>query len=235
MQVLPFGASEADFAVASRHRPAQSLIDFADGNVHLVYAGRCGADMVDSLTALFRAFRLFRKTDPVSAARIRFHFIGTGYAPAPAGADTVLPVARAEGVADLVHEHRSRVPYFDALYYLRQAHALVAVGSNDPTYSASKLFPYILARRPLLLLFHSQSLVLKFAADVGAGMRFALAGSSDVDAVAARICAEWFVGRGYDSHPSYDEQALLAFTAESLTARLAAVFNEAAASVQPVR
>jgi hypothetical protein len=230
VRVLPFGASPADIAVADRHRPAAPLIDFNDGLLHHVYTGRGGPDMHDALTVLFRAFRQYRTTHPAEAARLRFHFIGTGYAPPPLGADTVMPVAEAEGVADAVREHRYRVPYFDALYYLRHAHALIAIGSNDPSYSASKIFPCLLARRPLLLIFHEQSLVLKLAEQLSAGVRFAFSKSPDLAAVAGRVHAEWFAARGYDQPAALDESAFAPHTAAAMTAALAEVFNSSAAA-----
>ena len=230
VKVLPFGAAEADFQALGAHRPAQALIDFDDGNFHHVYMGRCGPDMVDALTILFRAFRRFRASNPVAAERMRFHFIGTGYAPPPLGEDTVIPVAQAEGVADAVREHRYRVPYFDTLYYLRNASALVAVGSNDPGYSASKIFPCILARRPLLVLFHEQSPVLKFTDELSAGVRIRFGDKTEFDAVADEIVRRWFTGGGHAAVAPFNEQAFERFSARGLTSQLAEVFNAAARS-----
>ena len=229
VRVLPFGASAEDFSVLGNYRPAQPLIDFADGNIHHVYTGRGGADMADSLTILFRAFREFRANDPVTAARIRFHFIGTGYAPPPLGEDTVLPRARREGVAEAVREHRYRVPYFDTLYYLKNAHALAAVGSNDATYAASKIFPYVLARRPLLLIYHAQSLVQAFAQQVGAGVRCGFTEATPLDRVAAAVQRDWFAAHAWEREARFDAAAFAPFTAAALTAELADVFNRAAA------
>ncbi len=228
--VLPFGATPADFETARRHRPAQPLVTFDDGNFHYVYTGRCGPDMVLALTVLFRAFRAFRASHPERAARVRFHFIGTDYAPPPLGRERVLPVARAEGVEDAVAEHCYRVPYFDALHYLSRADALVAVGSDDPTYSASKIFPYILAGRPMLVIFHAQSLVLAFAEQAKVGMRFRFAGEADVAPLAAEVHRRWFAEDGHRQAGDLDEAAFAPFTAAALTARLAEVFDRAAGS-----
>ncbi len=226
VEVLPFGAAAADFAALEGYRPAAPLIDFADGNVHHVYTGRCGPDMAGALTIVFRALARFRREQPAAAARLRLHFIGTGYAPPPLGEDSVMPLARAEGVADQVHEHRYRVPYFDALHYLRQAHALMAVGSDDATYAASKVFPYVLAGRPLLLVYRRGSAVARFAAEVGAGFRADFDGPGDEDAV-ARVAREWYGGACERTVP-VAPAAFAPYTAEVLTARLAKVLDAAA-------
>lgn len=227
VQVLPFGASGADFEALDNHRPAQPLIDFGDGLMHFVYAGRCGPDMKLALSALLRAFQCFRVSDPNAAARMRFHFIGTGYAPPPLGEDVVLPIAAAEGVADAVREHRYRVPYFDALFYLKHASALLAIGSDDRTYSASKIFPCVLARRPMLLVFHRASVVTAFAEKAAVGVRTSFEGPADLEPLTDDIHRRWFVAGGYRNYTGFDEAAFAPFTAEAMTRQLATVFEAA--------
>lgn len=227
-RLLPFGASPGDFDSVAAYRPARSLVDFDDGNFHHVYAGRCGPDMSFALSVLFRSFKRLCATHPDVAARIRFHFIGTDYAPPPLGREWVMPLARTEGVEANVREHPYRVPYFDALYYLRRASALVAVGSNDPSYSASKIFPYILARRPMLLIFHQNSPVLAFAEQAAVGMRFRFSGPEDIVPLAEEVYRRWFIEGGRERIVPFDEAAFAPFTAPVLTARLAKIFDEAA-------
>ena len=234
VHLLPFGASPDDLKLAAEHAPTAPLIDFADGNFHHVYVGRCGADMQPALTALFRAFHRFLATHPKEAARMRFHFIGTDYAPPPRGREWAVPVATTEKVQAYVHEHRYRVPYFDALHYLLRADALTVVGSNDPTYSASKVFPYILARRPTLFLFHENSLVLKLADDVDAGVRVGFGGERDLARMVDQVYERWFVQGGHRAYRAFNEEKFRPFTAESLTQQLAGVFDRAVAnSVMP--
>jgi hypothetical protein len=50
------------------------------------------------------------------------------------------------------------------------AHALVAVGSDDPGYTASKIYPYLLARKPLLAIYHNSSSVVGLIRRVGGGV-----------------------------------------------------------------
>jgi hypothetical protein len=234
VRVLPFGASEADFAVAARHTPVTPLVNFSDGRLHHVYAGRAGADMATALQILFRGFARFRGEHPDEAGKMRFHFIGTGYAPPPLGADTVIPHAVAEGVADVVQEHRYRVPYFDALWYLRNAPALVAVGSNDATYSASKIFPYIAAHRPLLLVYQRESLVLKIAQALNVGTRVAF-NAGDIDHAAEVVRREWFEAGAYARSAAFDSSAFAPYSAAEMTAQLVQVFEAAVKSGRPER
>lgn len=235
VHLIPFGASPADFVVARDHQPARPLVNFNDGNFHHVYAGRCGADMSFAITVLFRAFAQYLRTHPAQAQRTRFHFIGTDYAPPPLGRQWAMPIATAEGVGDYVSEHCYRVPYFDALYYLTHANALVAVGSDDPTYSASKIFPYVLARRPLLLIYHHESPVMHFALKAAAGTPFAFGGRDDVDVLAASVYADWFVDTARHTYRPFDKEAFSPFSAETLSGELATVFDAAAGAPSPDR
>jgi len=227
--VLPFGAAEADFAAARSHRPAAPLIDFDDGCLHFVYAGRGGAVMAFALRALFRAFQLYLENNPADARRMRFHFIGTDYAPPPLGRECALPLARELGIEKFVTEQCERVPYFDALHYLQRADAVLAIGSDDPGYSASKIYPCILARRPLLLVYHEKSPVLDFARRVSAGTAFSFADARDHEELARRILAGWFGNPMRRLQEGHDETAFRPFTAAALTTRLAEVFEQAAA------
>jgi hypothetical protein len=225
--VLPFGAAEKDVEIARRHKPAAPLVPFGDGNFHHVYAGRCGPDMSTSLAVVFRAFKKFLSARPAEARRIRFHFIGTDYAPRPFGRDWAMPIARAEGVEAYVDEHCYRVPYFDALHYLASADALIAVGSNDPTYSASKIFPYVLARRPMLVVFNSRSPIMGIANALNCGQRFSFDNAAEADALADDIANGWFISGKMHEAVGFDPASFLAYSAEGMTRILAGCFDAA--------
>ena len=71
----------------------------------------------------------------------------------------MLPHAQALGVAGCVTEHASRIDYLDALAVQTDASALLLMGSSEHHYTASKLYPALLARRPLLAVYHEKSSV----------------------------------------------------------------------------
>ncbi len=227
VKLLPFGAAASDFERLGDHRPANPVIDFNDGLSHQVYVGRCGPDMSVALKVLFHAFKRYLDAFPERAKKMRFHFIGTDYAPPPLGRDWALPVAKEVGVLEYVREHRYRVPYFDSLYYMRNADALVAVGSNDPSYSASKFFAYVLARRPFLMIFHSNSPVLRFAQNVAAGATFGFTGPSDIGPIAESVYQQWFVEEKFKQYAPFNEVAFEPFTAERMVDGLVRSFDDA--------
>ncbi|HEX2099567.1 MAG TPA: hypothetical protein VHF69_02830 [Candidatus Synoicihabitans sp.] len=222
---LPFGASPLDLALAQEHPPKKPLIDFADGNVHFVYAGRCGPAMRTALSALFRAFARFRTAHPGEAERLRFHFIGTDYAPPPLGQESVMPWARAEGVEAQVREVCYRVPYFEVLHYLTRAHALLSLGTNDSSYAASKLVSYLLVQQPLLLVYHEKSPGLQLAQEIGGGAPIAFADETPIDTLAGRIEETWFRDARWRQTPIASWSRLVPHLAETSTTRLAAVLD----------
>jgi hypothetical protein len=68
-----------------------------------------------------------------------------------------LPLAQKYGVVSNVVEITDRISYYHTLLTLQQADALFIPGSDDPKYTASKIYPYLLTRKPLLAVFNENS------------------------------------------------------------------------------
>jgi len=64
------------------------------------------------------------------------------------------------GVEDCVTEIAPRIDYLEALTVLTQATVILMMGSSEPHYTASKLYPGLLAQRPILAVFHEASSVV---------------------------------------------------------------------------
>jgi hypothetical protein len=123
----------------------------------IVYIGRGGADMHMAVALLFKALKKCLNTDPILFSRLRFYFIGTSYAPAGQGTPTILPLAKKHGVENNIIEITDRISYYHTLLTLQQADALFIPGSDDPNYTASKIYPYLLTQKPLLAILNRQS------------------------------------------------------------------------------
>jgi hypothetical protein len=184
--------------------------------------------MVPALTGLFEAVKLGLQRSPEIFGRLRMHFVGTTYAPKADGLYQVRPVAAAVGVGDYVEEHPGRVQYLDALRILLDSHALVVVGSELAHYTASKIFPYILARRPLLVLCHEASSMVRILQDSRAGELVTFSperpATDQVEDISKRLEAVLSVP---GSEPPTAWDAFERYTARSMTARLAQAFDRA--------
>jgi hypothetical protein len=134
--------------------------------VHLVSVGAVGPIMRTALECLFAGLRNLRATDPAAAARLRLHFIGTSYAGSRAE-PSVLPLAQACGVAELVREETGRVGYFTAIATLLAADAIIIPGSDDTAYNPSKIATTFLAAKPTLALTPAGSALDQMVSELG--------------------------------------------------------------------
>jgi len=149
--VIPFGAELADFDTA-QNEVASPAFAHEPGLRHFVYVGAAGPIMEPALRLLFAGLAEHVRAVPGDRGKLRFHFIGTSYAPAGQETLSVAPLAVAAGVGDLVREQPARVGHFAALKSLLAADTLLLLGSNDEGYSPSKIATLALAGRPVLAL-----------------------------------------------------------------------------------
>ena len=222
--MLPFGAAESDYASLRTFEVRQTAFDPCDGKRHWVYVGVCGSYMTFALRSLFAALLRALEKQPALRRDLRLHFIGTDYAPKNRATKTVEPLAREAGLTDMIVEQTDRLPYFEALQCLLDADALIVPGSDDPGYTASKIYPYILARKPLLAVFHESSTVINVLRATKAGTVVAFANGEDPNAVSHRIQTAWF-DKLPPASPDTDWNAFEPYSAREMTRKLCSVFN----------
>jgi hypothetical protein len=225
--ILPFGAPEIDLELVKRAGIRQQVFERNDGNQHWVYIGRAGHDMALALSAFFKALARARCQYPAFYDNVRLHFVGTTYAQGSRAVASVAPIAESYGVGDLVEERPHRISYFETLQCLIEADALIVPGSDDPSYTASKLYPYILAKRPLLAIFHERSSVVDVLQKTGAGIVVPFASGVSTEALSDMIYEAWFQGGGAPPMPATNWQAFSRYTAREMTRRQCQVFDSA--------
>ena len=227
---IPYGFEPSDFDLLHERPRPNTYWNAGDGNFHFAYVGAMLPKGYETLRALFTAVLRLRERAPALAARLRLHFFGTTYEPNPTRG-LVEPVAREMGLADVVSEHPARIPYLDALNVMCTADGILALGSSEVHYTASKIYPSILARRPLLAIYHAASSVCDVVRESRAGLLVtyddAARAESRVDEIATAI-ARVYAGEDYDpARVRWDSFAQ--YSAESMTRRLAAVFDDVVA------
>ena len=230
--VIPLGFEADDFTSLCARPPLAAHFDPADGLVHLCYVGTLLPTGVATLRLLLRALDRARRDDP-SAARLRLHFFGTSNQ-SVSRVDRVLPLARECGVADAVSEAPGRLDYLDALSVLMHASGILLLGSSERHYTASKLYPALLARRPILALFHDASSVISIlrAAASEPTVRVVTYGDGEIDE--ARVGETASHLRALASSAVYDPadvslERVTGVSAHHLAGQLAAIFNRVAA------
>lgn len=168
-KVITFGAMQEDFVIMKNHVRSSSKIKLPDNKFNFVYIGRGGFDLKYALEIIFKAHKKGLDTYPELFSKVHYTFIGTDYAAEGVGKQTILPIAKAIGVDTCVTEVPDRIPYFETLFMLKQANVLLIPGSTDTSYTASKIYPYLLVEQPLLAVFDKSSSVVQVLADMQFG------------------------------------------------------------------
>lgn len=154
---IPFAASQTDFDLLASHPQQNRVFTRSAGTINAVSVGRGGDDMRPALRVLFGALKAGLSARASLIERTRVSFVGTDYAPPERARKTVEPIAHEQGLDGRVLEQTTRAPYFEALQLMKDADILIALGSDDPGYSPSKIYPYLLARKPILAVLHERS------------------------------------------------------------------------------
>ncbi|MDX2039964.1 MAG: glycosyltransferase [Acidobacteriota bacterium] len=142
----------------------------------------------------------------------------------------VLPVAREIGVADCVTELAPRIDYLDALTVQTQASAILMLGSSERHYTASKLYPGLLAARPILALYHEASSVVEILRRAAKPPSVRVVTYGDSARAESRVEAIYDELAALVANPVYDPadvamDEVKEFSAESLAGKLAEVFD----------
>jgi hypothetical protein len=222
---LPFAASQRDFDVLDTYPQPNRSFRKESGVAHGVYVGRGGDDMKPALKILFEALKAGIASDPNVFGLLKLHFVGTDYATDARARKTVEPVAQEIGIRELVSERTARVPYFEALQLMKDANFLILVGSDDPAYTASKVYPYLMSGKPILAVVHERSGLVPLLREARAGVVVTFTDGGEETAV-AQLLAEWrrMMTQLEKPHRT-NEHVLERYSAREMTVRQCAVFD----------
>jgi hypothetical protein len=225
---IPLGFEQADLEALTRVPRPNSHFDSGDGLVHVCYVGTVLPTGTPILRAVLTALRDLMTNAPQAYDRLRVHFLGTSNQRQADAPLRVLPLARELGVEGVVREVAPRLDYLDALNVQVQASALLLMGSTEPHYTPSKVFPALLARRPIVAVYHQDSSVIDMLAQRSHVSVATFADAAHVERVVPQLCRSFErLARGTDMPIATQvPEALDGFTARALAGRLASVFDE---------
>lgn len=229
---IPFGASAGDIDAARALPWTNPFFDRDDGHRYGVSVGRGGRDLARAAEILFAAVRR-RDDQDGRPGRTRLAFVGTDYA-RDGGRRTIEPVATAAGVGTMVEESPARVPYLQGLRLLGDAHFCVMLGSDDPAYSPSKVYPYLMTGRPFVAVLHEASPVIPLLRQSGAGIVATFGDTESSDVVANRLSEvmPWVMTRAHATVVP-PESLLESVGAREMTRRLCVSFEAAVRHASP--
>lgn len=223
---IPFGASGIDYEIAAKYVGKNAYFSRHDGLVHGVYAGVLGRVMRQTCVAVCLAFQKGLSEYPGLFTKVRLHFIGTDYATNGRATKTVEPIAAEMGLGGYIQEDPTRAPYLSVLNFLKDADFLLMLGSDNPQYTASKIYPYILAQQPLLAVFHEKSSVVDVLRSTQAGDVVTFSPEDDARAIAIAVLDRWVeLLRRLPYKPSTNWAAFEPYTAREMTRRQCELFD----------
>src|SRR5207247_9955099 len=217
--------SRRDFDVLDTHAQPNRSFRKENGAAHGVYVGRGGDDMKPALKILFEALRVGIASDPNVFGSLKLHFVGTDYATDARARKTVEPVAHEIGIGEFGSECTARVAYFGELQLMKDASFLILVGSDDPAYTASKVYPYLMSRKPILAVVHERSGLVPLLREARAGVVVTFSDGGE-EAAIPQLLAEWSRMMSQLGNPHHvNEDVLARYSAREMTRRQCAVFD----------
>ncbi len=216
---MPYGFDPNDYNA----KPANSkLLWENDGDViPYIYAGAFLPNAHYFINELFKIISLLRNDGKLNP-KVRFYFAGTGNT----NLNSISDYAIANEIQDIVCERKDRIPYLEVLNNLSNASGVLAIGSTEMHYTASKIFQSILSKRPVFAVFHHQSSVIDILRETNAGTYLVkyVEDESEVSfELRLRHVFESFLKQHEGWNPIYEK--LEKYSARSSAASLVSVLN----------
>jgi hypothetical protein len=147
---MPYGFDPNDHTIEVRNLkyPWDEIV----GCKPLVYAG---AFLPNAHGFIKTLFKVIGKKVALGEWDMQVHlfFLGTGNY----SGITIADYAEYYGIKSIVHEERGRFPYLHIQQILSVAFGVMAIGSTEKHYTASKIFQALLSKKPVLGIFHKES------------------------------------------------------------------------------
>jgi hypothetical protein len=187
---------------------------------------------IDLARGVVAAAALMKERQPIMYARLRIHFVGTSNQTSGTPETRVRQLAREFGVGDAVSEHPLRLPYLDGLQVQLEASANLLIGSRERHYTASRIYPALLAGRPIVAAYHeasSASDVLRRAAPAPAVQLISINDAFDPRDYQERMLTALIDAANNRERrlPAVNQDVLADYSAEALAGRLARVLDSA--------
>jgi Glycosyl transferase 4-like domain len=229
MSAIPIGGDPEDFENLRISPPKNTTVHLDSDYFNICYVGTFLPRSGEVVRTLFKAVARLQENHAKKIERLRLVFVGTSNQPAGAPVDhdshRVMPIAIQQDVQNFVYEYPPRVPFLEALHLLANADAIVMLGSDEPHYTASKIYPGLMAERPWLSIFHGDSSAHQILSDAGGGVALAFNSDSSPDSLVGETAdALMRLLHEPESLGSINKDAYSEFTADAVAAQFSKVF-----------
>lgn len=229
LSALPIGGDPVDYDYLRAYPIARAEVRLAADKVNLSFVGTLMPRTGPVLEALFAAVATLCMDRPELVRTLQLNFVGTSNQPNGHGDFRVRPYAEAAGIAHLVTETPQRVPYLEALNLLANSQGILLLGSDEPHYTASKIYPAILSGTAMLGIFHRASSAGKILRECGNALVVDFADNVELTAQVGNIAASLAcLIEAPQRLPSLNPAAIGPYSAKWLAGRFAAIFDRVA-------
>lgn len=188
MGAIPIGGDPDDYEALRRHPVLSREFDFDETVINLSYVGTIWPTVIETARVLMRAVARLKLQMPTLYQRLRINFVGTGANPSDRTGRWIGPLAEAEGVGEIIRERSQRVPYLEALDIQSRSNGIIMVGSDEPHYTASKLYSVLMSGRPFLSVFHRDSSAHTILSRAGGGITLGFASRAQLSDLEEPLC-----------------------------------------------
>jgi len=232
MSAIPIGGDPEDFTALPANALNIRSVTLPSDRINLCYVGTFLPRAGPIVRTVFEAIAKLKRDAPELASKLRLTFVGTSNQPPGTASGTanhrVTHIAAEVGIGDLVHEHPPRVPFVEALELIRRADGLLLLGSDEPHYTASKIYPALMSGRPYLSVFHHSSSSHQILSTAGGGAAVGFENLEELASLVETIAEA--IRRLVERPQSYgraDPAAYADYTASAVAGKFADVFRRA--------
>ncbi len=220
MAGIPIGGDPDDFRQLARAEGSQ-----VSREVTVSFVGTVTPRALKVHEAVLQGLGQLRAEQPEVGSRLRLRFVGTSNQP-DGKLYSIRDLAVGLGLADVVYEEPARVPFLEALRLMANSDALLLIGSDEPHYTASKIYPTLMSGRPFISVLHELSSAHAILARAGGGIALSFRDPASLAALHQQIARAFAVLVMKRENLGVVDPAVYApFTAAAVSERYAKIFD----------
>lgn len=153
-------------------------------------------------------------------------FMGTTANPNAKNEFRVRPLANGHSISNRIMEIPERRPYLEAVRAMASADVNLIIGSLEPHYTASKIYPILMANRPFLSILHRASSAHAILSNAGGGIALGFETPEELEELPPKIAkALATILKEPKSVGKVDPTAYADYTADAVSGRFAMIFE----------
>ena len=227
MAAIPIGGDPEDFDHAAGASATREILVAQDNILQLSYVGSYWPAAAAPFQTFLKGVARLRAAHPELMKKLRLNFVGTGVTPDDQSYQ-IRAMAEANGVSACIRELPKRLPYLRALAVMARSDGLLLIGSDEPHYTASKIYPALMSGRPYLSLFHQSSSAHAILSAAGGGIALAFSNPQELASLEVPI-AEGLrkLALAPNSLGKVDSAASAPYEARTIAQKYADIFTNA--------